>query len=754
MNRFYLFSLLACFLFALNSQAQYTSIHHEQQAYYNAQNKSASWYEENVNTKRYDYASSRSNCNLNKVVYGWHPYWMGSSYNNYNWDLLTHFSYFSYEVNENNGDPLTTHGWATADAVDSALANGVKTTLCVTLFGGTKLSTFLTNATSKQTLIDNLINLVQTRGADGVQIDFEGMPASQKTNFANFMVDLTNQMHTAIPGSEVSTVLYAVDWNDVFDFAIMDPVVDHFIIMGYAYYYQGSGNTGPCDPLYHFGSTYNYTLSRTITYYLDKGCSANKLVMGLPYYGYEWPTTSLTIPSSTTGSGVARTFAYVKNNTSGNYSAANYTWDSDSYTDIYAFNDGANKQCFITLENGFEKRLEHINNTGIAGIGIWALGYDNGYADLWNAIENYMTDCYEHPCSGTIHDFGGPSKDYYDDENYVWTLSPAGATAIDLNFTQFHVEFGYDTLFIYDGDDVNDPLIGAYTGTNSPGTFTTSTGDVTFYFKSDGATKELGWVADYNCSTAAPPQADFTAPANPTICDGELVQFDNNSTGATSFYWEFQGGIPSTSTDSLPAVTYSQSGTYNVTLHAISGVDTSTTTQSINVNVAGQPQALFTSNSPVYMPNSAIYFTNASSNSSAYQWDFGDGNISADANPWNNYGSAGVYTVTLISKNYVCPNDTTSQQVEVIDNVGLTQLNGKSVLVYPNPFDHAFMLNGDLSEVTEITLYDAAGKKVRDINLTAQSKQWVNDLGDLSSGTYILRITAAGEVTEMRLIKH
>ena len=58
------------------------------------------------------------------------------------------------------------------------------------------------------------------------------------------MVNLCMQMHTAIPGSEVSTVLYAVDWNNVFDFNIMEPEVDNYIIMGYAYYYQGSSNTG------------------------------------------------------------------------------------------------------------------------------------------------------------------------------------------------------------------------------------------------------------------------------------------------------------------------------------------------------------------------------------------------------------------------------------------------------------------------------------------------------------------------------
>jgi spore germination protein YaaH/PKD repeat protein len=743
-----LFLFLVWMLMLLSAEGQYTSIHHQQSDQYNSENKTTEWYEQNVNTDVYYFSNPKSNCNLNKVVYGWHPYWVGSAYNNYDWDLLSHFSFFSYEVNETNGNPLSTHGWATSDAVDSALANGVKVTLCVTLFGGTDLTTFLTNSTAKQTLITNLIDLVQTRGAHGVNIDFEGLPASQKVNFANFMVDLSNQMHTAIPGSEVSTVLYAVDWNDVFDFAIMDPVVDHFIVMGYAYYYQGSGNTGPCDPLYHFGSSYNYTLSKTTTYYIDKGCSPSKLVMGLPYYGYEWPTTNLTIPSATTGTGVAKTFANVMNNSSGNYSAGNHSWDADSYTDIYAFNDGANKQCFIALEDGFRKRLEHINNSGIAGIGIWALGYDNGYNQLWNAIEDYFTNCKADPCSGIIHDFGGPTKNYYNNENYTWTLSPPGAFSIDIDFTSFDVELDYDTLFIYDGVSTADPLIGSYTGTNSPGSFTTSTGDVTFYFKSDGATVAPGWLADYSCNTI---QSNFSSPSNPSICQGELLQFTNTSVNGTAYYWEFENGTPPTSTDTEPMITYNTSGTNDITLYAINGTDTVSSTQTITVSVTDQPLASFTSNSPVYYPNSSIFFTNTSTGSSTYSWSFGDGNSSGDTNPWNDYMTVGTYTVQLIAMNSICPNDTTIQVIEIIENVGLSENQTARFTIYPNPFKSELYIDGIQSEKTSVKLFNSNGKVIA-IEFHQSIGAIIVPEG-IPAGLYLLEISDEHGVEKIPIIK-
>lgn len=516
------------------SFGQSKNITEEQSNYYNSiGNANANYYEANTTAAPIP-PKEKANCNLNKIVYGWHPYWSGSAYLNYDWSLLTHFSFFSYEVNPSTGNASDTHGWATSTAVNAALAAGVKVTLTVTLFSNH--ATFLGSPTAKQTLITNLINLIQARGAHGVCIDFEGIPASQKTNFANFMVSLSNQMHAAIPNSEVSTVLYAVDWNNVFDFTIMNPAVDNFVIMGYDYYWSGSTTAGPNDPLYHYSNTYNYSISRSITDYVNKGCPKNKLIMGLPYYGREWATSSSTIPSSATASGVSRTYAVVKGNASGNYTVANHQYENDSYTDAYVFNNGGTKQCFISLENSFRKRLDHINNSGIAGMGIWALGYDDGYNDLWNAIEDYMTDCYSSPCSGTVHDFGGPTKDYYNNENYTWTIAPDGASSLDFNFTSFNTENGYDFLYIYDGASTSSPQIAGspFTGTNSPNSFTSSTGAVTFRFTSDAGTTAPGFVANYTCSVDnIAPVSSISTTGNWKTSDFTATFTDNDNTNGS-----------------------------------------------------------------------------------------------------------------------------------------------------------------------------------------------------------------------------
>jgi len=734
----------------IGAQIATPSIHQEQLNYYNSLGNSFSNYYESQHTEIVNH--EKSNCTLDKVVYGWHPYWVGSAYLNYQWDLLSHLSFFSYEVNSSDGQPINTHGWSTSAAVDAALASGnTKVTLCVTLFSGH--STFFASSTAQQTLIANLINLVQSRGAHGVNIDFEGLPSSQATNFANFMVDLSNQMHIAIPNSEVSTVLYAVDWNNVFDFTIMEPYVDHYIIMGYAYYYSGSATAGPTDPLYHFGTTYNYTLSRSITYYLDKGCPKSKLVLGLPNYGYEWPTSSLTVPSATTASGTARTYAYVRNNSSGNYSVANHIWETDSYSDVFAFNSGSNTQCIMSMDSSWSKRLEHVRRTGIAGIGIWALGYDNGYTELWNTMGDYLTDCYEDPCSGTIHDFGGPTRNYYDDENYTWTIAPPNASSLNIDFSIFDVELNYDYLYIYDGPDENATQIpgSPYTGTTAPLPFTTSSGSVTFKFTSDGATVTPGFLGSYTCNIVPPPVAGFSYGVL-EICNGDSVALMSTSTDADMYYWSTLAGSLSDPNDENPYLFPGSSGTYSVTLTVdnVSGTDQITQILDITVNEPPVADAV-PSSTQLTLPNATVFFTNNSINSNEYFWDFGDAATSTDQNPWHEYLSNGSFDGYLVAMNSPCPNDTSIFTINV-GLEGVDYISSGVISVAPNPFTD-FVSISSVLKIETVTIKDVKGRIV--------PTEWESSLhgikvntNELAAGSYFLEIQIGSELFEYKLFKN
>ncbi len=505
-------SLLIIFLFActgIQGQKHY-SIHQEHSKYYKSfQYQTETEWDKFHGIKPVDKPISKykNACNTERIVFGWHPYWVGSAYNNYDWNLMTDFSFFSYEVNAATGQANSTHGWTTSPAVDLALANGVRVNLCVTLFSDH--TTFFASASAKQTLITNLINMVQSRGAHGVNIDFEGVPIAEKQNYTDWLIDLSNQMKAVDPNYQISIATYAVDWSELFDVVALKDYIDLFCIMGYGYYWGGSTYAGPTDPLYTFMTSYNYSLSRTLTYYLDKGVPKDQLVLGLPYYGREWPTASSVVPSTTTANGSAKFFNTVMNNTNGYYNTR--LWDENSFTPYYTFESGGTwRQCFVMDGPSLENRLDLINRRDIAGMAIWALGYDEGYTDLWDAIRNKLTDCEVVECTGTIYDMGGPNRNYYNDEDYTYTISPDNAVSVTLDFTSFDVEANYDYLYLYDGPTTSDPLIGTYTGTNSPGIVTSTGGDITVRFTSDGATVNPGWVANWTCDDTYIPPAPTT----------------------------------------------------------------------------------------------------------------------------------------------------------------------------------------------------------------------------------------------------
>ena len=121
----------------------------------------------------------------------------------------------------------------------------------------------------------------------------------------------------------------------------------------------------------------------------------------------------------------------------------------------------------------------------------------------WNWEKYYRLINYNPPittitnATGNLYDSGGAGGNYQDDERELWLIEPVNTQDITLNFTAFNVELNYDYLFIYDGNTIDAPLIGMYTGTNSPGIITSSGGAILIEFRSDCSSVSSGWAITY-----------------------------------------------------------------------------------------------------------------------------------------------------------------------------------------------------------------------------------------------------------------
>ncbi|MEL6252524.1 MAG: PKD domain-containing protein [Bacteroidota bacterium] len=173
------------------------------------------------------------------------------------------------------------------------------------------------------------------------------------------------------------------------------------------------------------------------------------------------------------------------------------------------------------------------------------------------------------------------------------------------------------------------------------------------------------------------PAADFSYEAT-----NREVTFSDQSVEAESFSWDFGDGA--TSTLANPVHSYDSVGTYEVCMIASNICGNDTICQTVEVDCP-LPIAGFGHDAS----NLNIIFLNQSSFSTAYAWDFGDGNSSNLPRPFHSYDLPGTYTVcqTVINE---CGQDSMCQSVVVscpgpqasfsydLDGFNLTLFNNSS----------------------------------------------------------------------------
>jgi spore germination protein YaaH len=341
-----------------------------------------------------------------KRVLGWHPYWATlTDIQNYQYSNLTTIAYFSYEVNPTNGNAYSTHSWSNTPVVDWAWSNGVKVVLTATLFGSAGNQRLLTNAVACSNLISNLLIAMTNRTGrpgNGVCIDFEGVGSWPGATAAltTFMSNLTTRFKAANPAYEVSIALPSVDWYA--NFAVSNYAafgVDYAIIMGYDYYYSGSGTPGPVAPLFSsaqwIGASSWCSVNFSMNYYLGQGISTNKLMLGVPYYGRRWAAASTNLGAASLGSAYSSALTYGACETEAEKWGKR--WDGNGSVPYYVYSsNGMAWQCFYDDTASLGMKYDLSNTKNLGGIGIWNLVQGSGKTELWSLIaEKFGPDAAE-----------------------------------------------------------------------------------------------------------------------------------------------------------------------------------------------------------------------------------------------------------------------------------------------------------------------------------------------------------------------
>ncbi|MEI8273813.1 MAG: PKD domain-containing protein [Paludibacter sp.] len=163
------------------------------------------------------------------------------------------------------------------------------------------------------------------------------------------------------------------------------------------------------------------------------------------------------------------------------------------------------------------------------------------------------------------------------------------------------------------------------------------------------------------------PKACFSTTGDLNIFSS--TQFSNCSENASAYFWNFGDSV--FSSEKEPKHFYKLPGSYKVKLNASTDSESDTITKLLNIAIV-KPSASFyfsVSSASVTILDS-VKFSNYSTRSIYYKWDFGDGTYSTEVNPKHKFYSAGKYYVKLVAYNNQTA-DTISKSIIVGDIVEL-----------------------------------------------------------------------------------
>jgi len=312
------------------------------------------------------------------TVYGFWPHW-GDPLATLPWDQLTHVAIFSVTL-KSDGSLADEHYWHdnVADALALAAPYDVKVHLTVTSFDDSVMGSVLGSSSRRATAVTNLARLVNDAGAHGVNIDFEGMDAWLSDELVLFTEALSAEV------DEVTLATPAADWNGSYDYDALAAASDGLFIMGYDYSWSG-GDPGPVAPLE--GEEYGIIdLKWTLADYEKYGAKPEDIIMGLPLYGRGWNTTDNSIPGRSTGGSWSE--VYSESRQTGIDHGRHY--DAEAAV-AYAFPSGSS-QVFYDDVTSLSEKIEWALAEGVAGVGFWALTYDNTDPVLWAEIDKHTHD--------------------------------------------------------------------------------------------------------------------------------------------------------------------------------------------------------------------------------------------------------------------------------------------------------------------------------------------------------------------------
>ena len=274
-----------------------------------------------------------------------------------------------FYVQDNEGNIINN---ATADYVTAAHDKGLKVWGLVDNFTQ-DISTYevLSNTSSRQNLVTQLVNAAVQAGIDGINVDFEQLSEDVGIHFLEFLRELSIECHK---NNLVLSVDNPVpqDFTSHYDRAEQGRVVDYVIIMGYDEHYVGSEEAGSVASLPWVEQGIQDTIAEV---------PAERVINAVPFYTRLWKTEAGTLSSEAIGMDKAQEVLTANN--------AQVYWDNDVSQNYGSYeSDGCTYQIWVEDAQSIAEKVKLVSKYGLAGVAAWKLGFEN--SGIWQTITDNL----------------------------------------------------------------------------------------------------------------------------------------------------------------------------------------------------------------------------------------------------------------------------------------------------------------------------------------------------------------------------
>ncbi|MBU0576805.1 hypothetical protein KJ654_04085 [Patescibacteria group bacterium] len=344
--------------------------------------------------------------NNNKIVYGFIPYW--------NLDEvriqpeLTHLAYFGLTIGadgqivtkENSGpEPGYKHLQSDKFLEISSLMEqqNKKVEIVLTQFNNDTIVSLLNQEKSIQNLLTSLDSILLAYPVSGINLDIEytGLVTDQlRQKFVQLVVAISQHLNQKYDHVTFSVDMYAsaATKPQIWDVAKIEPYVDHIIVMAYDFHQRSSPQAGPVAPLFGGREYWDSDVNQHLADFV-KLVPKEKILLGVPFYGYEWQTTSRdpqahTFPQTGSTASIKRVKEIIAVTQKLKVEQA---WNDQALSPYLSYLED-DKIFVIYYENSrsLSYKLDYVNQLNLRGISIWALGYEDSSRELWDVISNKL----------------------------------------------------------------------------------------------------------------------------------------------------------------------------------------------------------------------------------------------------------------------------------------------------------------------------------------------------------------------------